>query len=340
MKVGRGCEMSSIIDTVPELVEIGPASFLADGIYLAGPKIHRGTVTLAPVRIGQNTYFGNNVVVPVGQTVPDNVLLGVNTVADDRMIRPGTAWFGHPPFELPKREVVTLGPAFSRVPMWVRYVNRISWELLRFALPLVPFLLVLAWLGLVSLAEDVSLPVQLLGVIPALDFGFLAAFCIFGLVLKWALLGRVKPAVHSLWSCWCSRWEFHYIAWDLYVAGPLSFLEGTLLLNGFLRAMGMRIGRQVYLGTGFASTIDHDMLEFQDGAAVTCHFQAHTFEDRVLKIDRVTIRKEASVGNAAVLLYGADIGARTIVAPHSVVMKHERLLPHRHYAGCPTHLIS
>ena len=103
--------------------------------------------------------------------------------------------------------------------------------------------------------------------------------------------------------------------------------------------MGMRIGRRVALGPGFAATIDHDMLEFADDAAVSCLFQAHTFEDRVLKIDRVTIRARASVGNAAVLLYGADIGEETLVLPNSVVMKHERLLPHRSYAGCPTHVV-
>jgi acetyltransferase-like isoleucine patch superfamily enzyme len=69
-------------------------------------------------------------------------------------------------------------------------------------------------------------------------------------------------------------------------------------------------------------------------------FQAHTFEDRVLKIDHVKVRKEASVGQAAVLLYGADIGEGTVVVPHSVVMKHEKLLPGTTYAGCPTVVLS
>src|SRR5207244_11357449 len=100
------------------------------------------------------------------------------------------------------------------------------------------------------------------------------------------------------------------------------------------------LGRRVVLGSGFAHVVDPDMLEFEDGATVTCLFQAHTFEDRVLKIDRVTIRRQATVGNSAVLLYGADIGVRTYVTPHSVVMKRERLLPGHSYAGCPTHVIS
>jgi acetyltransferase-like isoleucine patch superfamily enzyme len=78
------------------------------------------------------------------------------------------------------------------------------------------------------------------------------------------------------------------------------------------------------------------MLTFEDGATVACLFQAHTFEDRVLKMDRIAIRRGATVGSHAVLLYGADIGANARVAPHSVVMKHEHLRAGLLYAGFPT----
>lgn len=341
MKTGRGCEISTIVDTIPELVEVGPGSFLADYIYLGCPRIHRGTVTLAPVRLGRNTYFGNNALIAGGQTIPDDVLLGVNTVADDRQLRAESSWFGHPPFELPRREIVTCARRATHTPNGVRYVNRLFWELLRFALPLAPLLIVLAWFRFLAAAEEtVSLPILVFGVVPVLDLGVVAALCLLSPVLKWTLLGRVRPAVHPLWSCWCRRWEFHYVAHDLYTAGPLAVLEGTLLLNWYLRAMGARIGRHVALGSGYAGVIDHDMLAFEDGATVSCLFQAHTFEDRVLKIDRVTIRRQATVGLSAVLLYGADIGVRTHVMAHSVVMKHERLLSGCCYAGCPTQRLS
>lgn len=64
--------------------------------------------------------------------------------------------------------------------------------------------------------------------------------------------------------------------------------------------------------------------------------QAHTFEDRVLKMDHVRSRRGATVGRGALLLYGADVGERALVLPNSVVMKRERLLPDLTYAGCPT----
>jgi carbonic anhydrase/acetyltransferase-like protein (isoleucine patch superfamily) len=117
---------------------------------------------------------------------------------------------------------------------------------------------------------------------------------------------------------------------------PLTFLEGTLMLVAYLRAMGCRIGKRPLLGPGFAHVVDPDMLHFGDDVSVQALFQAHTFEDRVLKVDHVHIRDGATVGSNTVVLYGADIGPRAIVEPHSVVMKRETLVADTRYEGVPT----
>jgi non-ribosomal peptide synthetase-like protein len=340
MKVGPGCEISTILDTVPELIEIGRESFFADGIYLGGPRIHRGTVTLARVRISAGSFLGNHVVIPAGELLPEGVLVGVCTVGRDGGIQPGSSWFGHPPFELPRRDVVECDRALTHDPSLLRYANRVFWELLRFALPVLPALAIAVWIKALASAESHLSPgVFLLGAVPLAGWAVAAFFAVSVLALKWLLLGRVKPGNHPLWSCWCSRWDFLYVAWAMYARGALAALEGTLMLTWYLRAMGMRIGKGVVLGSGFAQVVDPDMLQFGDGATVSALFQAHTFEDRVLKIDRVEIRAGATVGSGTVLLYGADIGEGTRVAPHSVVMKRERLLPGRTYEGCPTRTI-
>ncbi len=337
MKVGRGAEVSTILDVVPELIEIGPDSFFADGIYLGGPRVFQGTVTLAKVRLGANTFLGNHVVIPGGQTLPEDVLLGVCTVADDTRVQPGTGWFGLPPFELPRREVVAVDRSLTHDPSFIRYWNRVFWEALRFTLPVLPALALALWYATLAHAELHWAPLPfLLVALPLANLAFLGAFALLVLGAKWALLGRVKPGQHALWSCWCSRWDFHYVMWVVYGRGLLTALEGTMFLTWYLRAMGMSIGHGVVLGPGFAQVVDPDMLHFEDGVTVSAMFQAHTFEDRVLKIDHVHLRKGCSVGHAAVLLYGADIGAEATVAPHSVVMKREHLLPGRTYAGCPT----
>ena len=58
------------------------------------------------------------------------------------------------------------------------------------------------------------------------------------------------------------------------------------------------------------------------------------------EIDRVRLGARSTVGRGAVVLYGADIGEDAHVMPHSVVMKRERLLPGRRYAGAPTETVS
>ena len=296
---------------------------------------------LAPVRIGDEAFFGNFALVGGGQTVANGVLLGVCTVADARAARQGTSWFGNPPFPLHAREPTGVDRSLTHEPGALRYANRVLWELLRFAMPLLPITLLLAWFGVLDdLDAQVSLPALLLGVVPALELAVLVLPPLVVIGLKWLLLGRVKPGTHPLWSCWVSRWDFLYIAWDFWARVPLAAIEGTLLLNAYLRAMGVRLGRRVVLGPGFEQVADPDMLDFGDDTTVTALNQAHTFEDRVLKLDRVKVRANATVGRAALLLYGADIGENTYVAPQSAVMKGERLLPDRVYAGRPTRPVS
>ncbi len=337
MKIGRGCEISTILDVVPELIEIGPDTFFADGIHLGGPRIQQGRVMLARTRLGRNTFLGNHVVVAAGQQLPQDILLGIATPAKDRSMRAGSSWFGHPPFELPRREVVAMDRRLTHEPSAIRYANRVFWEALRFILPVLPLLVLVEWCRILAAAATVfSATPFLVVVVPVVTFGATVFLCLFVLVLKWSLLGRVRPGQHALWSCWCSRWDFLYVAWGQYARRALEMLEGTLLLPWYLRAMGMKLGRRVVLGPGFAQVVDPDMIEIGDGATVNAMFQAHTFEDRVLKVDRVVIQPHATLGCATVPLYGAHIGEGTHVAAHSVIMKGEHLLPWSRYEGVPT----
>jgi len=154
MRVGAGCEISTIIEVVPELVQIDADTFFADGIYLCGPKVQRGTVTLGQVSLGANTFLGNHAVIAAGQRLPSNILIGISTVADDRLVRPGTSWFGHPPFELPQREIVSVDRSLTHEPSLIRVINRNFWEWLRFTLPVVPLIAVSLWMFGVEKADE------------------------------------------------------------------------------------------------------------------------------------------------------------------------------------------
>jgi non-ribosomal peptide synthetase-like protein len=336
-RIGKCCEISTVTDVVPSTVAIDEDTFFADGIYLGGPALHAGTATIEPVELGRSCFVGNHAVLPSGSRLAPETLVGISTRGSGLPDEAGASWFGHPVFRLPRREVVDAPRELTHDPSLVRRINRWVWELARFALPLGPIIVALLWFRAMEAASATQTPA--LFRLVTLPLGVLAALASLAaaiLAMKWILVGRVKPGTHPLWSCWCSRWDFLYVAWGMWAAKPLAALEGTLLLVVYLRAMGCRIGRRALLGAGFSHVVDPDMLRFGNDVTVQALFQAHTFEDRVLKIDHVHIRDGATVGANTVILYGADIGTGAVVAPHSVVMKRELLLPRTRYEGVPT----
>ncbi len=336
-RVGSKCEISTVMETVPELLEVGDECFLADGIYLGRPRLHRGFAECRRTRLSRNTFLGNHVVVPAGASLPPDILLGICTIADPAAIRAGTSWFGLPPLELPRREVATSDRELTHDPGWDRIVTRVVFESARLVLPLVPLALAWAWFRAVpSWRAAQSAPEFFLLTLPVSVVALGAVLCALALLTKWLVLGPIREGRHALWSCWCCRWDFLFEVWAAYAVPVLVAFEGTPFVAWWLRAMGCRIGRGVVFGSSFLQVVDPDMLEIGDGATVSCHLQSHSFEDRVLKLAPVRIGAGADVGRGAVLLYGADIGERAEVAPNSVVMKREMLLPDRRYVGCPT----
>ncbi|MBL9089504.1 MAG: amino acid adenylation domain-containing protein [Planctomycetia bacterium] len=332
MRIGRNAEISTIIDVVPELVTIGDDCFLADGIYLGGPLVVQGRVILAATSLGDRSFVGNHAVVPADERLPGGVLVGVCTVARGAELEESGATFGHPAFELPRRAEVVYDRRLTHDPGFLRWSSRFFFEAARFAVPMAALALGWGWFALLAHpAWPAAFP---LGWALA-TLTVAAATCAGVVVAKWALIGRSRPGQRPLWSCWCSRWDFVYVLWEFLARPLLEHLEGTLLLPWYLRAMGVRVGRGVVLGAGFAQVVDPDMMVLEDGVTVEGYFQAHSFEDRVFKMDRVFVRRGATVAAGSVLFYGADIGEGARVAPHGVVMKNERLLPFGHYVGCP-----
>jgi non-ribosomal peptide synthetase-like protein len=275
-------------------------------------------------------------VIPAGCEVADGVLIGVSTVAGADASRAGSSWFGHPPFALLRPPAAPVDRRLTHDPPLIRRVNRWIWEVGRFGIPAVATGVFIGAAGLLLRAQSQYSGAWMGAVMaPAVIAAAGLALCAVVLALKWLLLGRVRPGQHPLWSCWCSRWDFLYVAWGRLARPILARLDGTLLLAWYLRATGMRIGKRVVLGPGFGQVVDPDMIEIDDDATVHALFQAHTFEDRMLKIDRVRIGRRATVGCGTVLFYGADVGEGASVAAQSVIMKHERLPPHGRYEGCP-----
>ena len=139
MKVGPDSEISTIMEVIPELTTLEGRCFFADGIYLGGPSFsitpnQELIYSVAPLSIRHSTFIGNHSVIPSGLVLPPNLLFGVCTVAHQSQTQSNTAWFGHPAFQLPRREKIKMDESFTHKPSLIRYINRLFWETLRFIL--------------------------------------------------------------------------------------------------------------------------------------------------------------------------------------------------------------
>jgi hypothetical protein len=95
------------------------------------------------------------------------------------------------------------------------------------------------------------------------------------------------------------------------------------------------VGRRTLIDTTYLT--EFDLVDIGDDVAVgrDASLQTHLFEDRVMKMGTVTLEAGATVGERAVVLYGASVGARAALAALSLVMKGERLPPGTSWAGVP-----
>ena len=321
MQIGRGSEVSTIIDVLPESVSLGRDSFFADGVYLCCPYVHDGMVHVGHTTLGDETFLGNHCVIPAQKRYPNGMFVGVSTIAPHDAAK-DQGWFGVPPMLLHRREVVNVDRRLTHDPGFWQQVSRWSWESAR-CLVAAPMLISgIGWIAAVETAHEAS-SVWWCALVwaPLASAVAWLAVIVFGISAKWLLLGRVRPGQHGLWSCWCSRWDYLYVLWWFSARAALLRVEGTPILNIALRATGMHIGRNVLIGPGATQIVDPDMLHFADGATVACHFQAHSFEDRILKIDRVHIGAGANAGENAVVFYGATIEPGGTLESGSVLMK-------------------
>ncbi len=333
VRLGRFAEVSTASVTTPDLLDIGEDCFIADEVSLGAARVEDGWLTLAPTRLGSRVFVGNSAVIPAGTSLGDESLVGVLTIvpSDGSLAaRRGASWLGSPPVFLPCRQT-TSEVAEKRT---FRPSRRLQWargcfEILRVTLPGAGFLLVTV--GALETALDLwsrSGPAITLTVLPVL----FAAGCISAIlavaVSKWVVMGRYEPCRQPLWSAYVWRMELVNALFE-FLASPIALevLRGTPFLPWYLRLLGVRIGRRVYLETtGF---LEFDLVEIGDRSVLNtdCIVQTHLFEDRVLKTSRIRIGADCEVGAQSVVLYDTEMCDHAWLGPLVLLMKGEILLP-------------
>jgi non-ribosomal peptide synthetase-like protein len=332
-RVGRHVEISTL-ETVPHLTILGNHSFMADHSLASFARVRGGMLHLGPASVGQKSFAGNSGIIGPDRRIPDESLVAVLSSAPQGMPEHSN-FFGRPPKELP-RPVDAASSGRTYDPPRRLVAARTAVEAFR----LLP-VLITGWMALgavwaiaqIHAAGGLVAALALSG--PVMIASATVACCI-ALLAKWALVGRFRTSQHALWTSFVWRNELADVfSESLAVPGLVRMSLGTPMLNIWLRLMGARMGRRVWCETWWLP--EFDLVEIGDGVSINrgTVLQTHLFHDRIMRLDRVRMEDNSTLGPNSILLPGSRTGEHSTLGPGSLVMAQESVPANGRWAGNP-----
>jgi non-ribosomal peptide synthetase-like protein len=328
MRIGKGAEVSTVL-ALPSLTTVGEGAFLADDTLTAPYELGGGWMRIGRAEIGRRAFLGNSGMTGPGRSVPDGGLVGVLS-ATPKKAKKGSSYLGLPPVKLPRSaaggdQSRTYDPP-ARL-LWARGLVELCRIVPVFCSAGIAVLTVAALCALGAWGPLLS------GLVL---FGAGVAAGLLSIVAKWVLVGRHRSGEHPLWSGFVWRNEladtFVEVVAVPWLAGSVP---GTPVMTAWLRGLGAKIGRGVWVESYWLP--ETDLVTLADAATVNrgCVLQTHLFHDRILRTDTVVLREGATLGPGGIVLPGSTVGARTTLGPASLVMAAESVPDDTRWLGNP-----
>lgn len=341
-KIGKDTEISTASSVTHPLLEIGDGAFVADAVTLGEADVRGQQLILDKTTIDSFSFVGNSALIPQGYHLEGNMLIGVLSTPPEReQMANSTAhdWFGSPAIPLPRRqESNPFPPELTIHPKRRRKLARGTVEFIRIILP--ESAIICFSILFIAYGHDLLVEEPLWKIIIYFPFYYLfymgvPAFLL-TVLLKWTFIGRYKAQQKPMWTWKVWRSEAITSTYEaLSIPFFLEYMQGTPWLPLFMRLLGVKTGKRVWMNT--TDITEFDMVSIGNDAALNadCGPQTHLFEDRVMKIGSVKIGARSSIGAGTIILYDSEVGDDTKIEALSLVMKGERLAPATDWTGSP-----
>ena len=155
------------------------------------------------------------------------------------------------------------------------------------------------------------------------------------IAIKWLVIGRFKPGNYPLWSVY--YWRF-WLVQQVQSFVPLLLLTGSPLLNWYYRAMGAKIGNDVYLGT--TELLAFDLVNIGDRSSIgnDSRLLGYEFIDGWLKVGRINVGKDCSVGTNSSLGLNSHLADGAELGDLSYLPDKRSIPPGEAWVGSPAQL--
>lgn len=337
-RLGRSVEASTVVP-IPSLLRVRDGAFLADDVLISPFELGAGRVRLGNSSVGTRSFVGNSAIVAPDVDVPDGTLIGVlgTAPAGPGEMESGSSWLGRPPMSLPRRAEAPVDQTRTFEPPRRLVLARALVESCRL-LPLMfsSLLATLVGIGMLYIMDTFGVGWAILAGGGLLMAAGIAA-CIIATMAKWLLTPVIRPGQQNpLWSSFVWRNELaDTFIQSLAVPWLVRPCYGTPMLSLWLRSLGAKIGRGVWLDSHLLP--EAELVQIDAGATVNrgCVLQTHLFHDRLLRLDKVHLESGATLGPYAIALPGTVIGSGTTIAPTSLVMRGEHIPAGTRWRGNP-----
>ena len=320
-------------DAAP-LTTVGRGTMISDGLSIMNADFSSSSFRLSPITIGERNFTGNNIALPTGAKIGENVLLATKVMVPiDGPIHENVGLLGSPPFEIPRS--VARDSRFEHLKTPEELPRRLAAKLRHnirsmAVLLLFRFMGFFAWVLLITISAGFC---QRFGAL-ALAVGIIAS-ALFSILLsafaERAVLGfhRLVPRYVSLYDPYFWR---HERLWKVLTAPAFA---GTPFRTLHWRLLGVRVGKRLFddgstIPEKTLVTLGNDVV-LNAGSVIQCH----SLEDGTFKSDHTTHGDGVVLGVGAFVHYGVTMGEGSMLDTDGFLMKGEETPPFTRWSGNP-----
>lgn len=327
---------TSVVHENPYYVSVGPGTMAADGFYALNNDYSSTSFRVNEVRVGSDSFFGNNIFYPSHSTVGDNCLLASKTVvptSGER--RNGVGFLGSPAFEIPRsvfrdQEFAELRES-KQFPRLLRAKNRSNIASM-----------------ILGLSHRYLLTTTVVAVaVGAIDaFDALGPLGLFATAIATAIVAPVYLAVaerasigfRDLEPMHCSIYDRR--SWRIERFWKLSsqpaVFNGTPFKSVMWRLYGVRVGKRLF--DDGCAIIEKTMVTIGDDCVFNAGslIQPHSQEDGSFKSDDIVIGSGVTLGVGSLVHYGVTMGDGATLDAASFLMKGSDVVPGSHWGENPS----
>lgn len=346
-KLGRGEQTGSNFGVeqkhdVPFSCEFGDETLVSDGLSMINAEWTNSSFRISRVKIGGNSFLGNNISYPAGGCTGENCLLGTKVMVPiDGKVRENVGLLGSPSFEIPR--AVRRDTGLDKYPKGPIRAERLKKKNRSNLMTVIIYLLVLWLYGTIMLFVGIG------ALLTYSTYGlavFIAA-AIFGLFFTigyFVLLERSSTGFKKLKPQFCSIYDDYYwkheYYWKLTETPLVKLFRGTPFKNIISRMLGIKIGKKVF-DDGMNVT-EKSLLEIGDYTTIneSVTLQAHSLEEGVFKSDHIKIGNKCSLGIRSFIHYGVKMQDDVHVDADSFLMKGSECESGSTWRGNPAKIIA